>query len=82
MGRWARRHAQATADWQAGCLSASAGPHPAHSSTTKVFVSTIVETFWMGNNCGFASAMSVVLFVMVVVLAWLPLRLDHRVHYQ
>jgi ABC-type sugar transport system permease subunit len=56
----------------------SVGP----DSATNVFVYAIFEAFWMENNYGFASAMSVVLFVLVVALAWLQLRLDNRVHYQ
>jgi len=56
----------------------SAGP----DQSTNVFVYSIFNTFWMENNYGFASAMSVVLFIVLLVLTILQFRLDRKVHYQ
>jgi len=50
--------------------------------STNVFVYAIFDAFWMQNDYGFASAMSVVLFIVVLGLAVGQLRLDRKVHYQ
>jgi ABC-type sugar transport system permease subunit len=56
----------------------SAGP----DRSTNVFVYSIFTAFWSENNYGFASAMSVVLFFILLGLSWLQFRLDRTVHYQ
>ena len=50
--------------------------------STAVFVYTIFDAFWMQNDYGFASAMSVVLFLVALGLTISQLRLDRKVHYQ
>jgi ABC-type sugar transport system permease subunit len=50
---------------------------------TDVFVFAIFAAFWKDNRYGFASAMAVVLFVILLVLTVVQYRvLDRRVHYQ
>jgi ABC-type sugar transport system permease subunit len=57
----------------------SAGPN----NSTNVFVYSIFNAFWQENNYGFASAMSVVLFGILLILTVIQFRLlDRRVHYQ
>lgn len=56
----------------------SAGP----DQSTNVFVYAIFTAFWSENNYGFASAMSVVLFLLLLGLSTIQFRLDQRVHYQ
>jgi len=56
----------------------SAGPN----QSTNVFVYSIFTSFWTENNYGFASAMSVILFFILLALSWAQFRLDRRVHYQ
>jgi sn-glycerol 3-phosphate transport system permease protein len=56
----------------------SVGP----DKSTNVFVYAIFDAFWMQNDYGFASAMSVVLFVVILGLTIMQLRLDRKVHYQ
>jgi ABC-type sugar transport system permease subunit len=56
----------------------SVGP----DKSTNVFVYAIFDAFWMQNDYGFASAMSVVLFLVVLGLTITQLRLDRKVHYQ
>jgi sn-glycerol 3-phosphate transport system permease protein len=56
----------------------SAGP----DQSTNVFVFAIFESFWSENNYGFASAMSVVLFLALLGLTLGQLKLDKKVHYQ
>jgi ABC-type sugar transport system permease subunit len=52
-------------------------------SSTNVFVFSIFTAFWKDNRYGFASAMAVVLFLMLLVLTFIQFRLlDRRVHYQ
>ena len=52
-------------------------------SATDVFVFAIFSAFWKDNRYGFASAMSVVLFLILLVLTFIQYRLlDRRVHYQ
>ncbi len=52
-------------------------------SATNVFVFSIFTAFWKDNRYGFASAMSVVLFLILLVLTFIQYRLlDRRVHYQ
>jgi sn-glycerol 3-phosphate transport system permease protein len=52
-------------------------------SATNVFVFSIFTAFWKDNRYGFASAMSVVLFLVLLVLTFIQFRLlDRRVHYQ
>ena len=52
-------------------------------SSTNVFVFAAFKTFWLENRYGFASAMSIVLFVVLFVLTLIQFRgLDRRVHYQ
>jgi ABC-type sugar transport system permease subunit len=52
-------------------------------SSTNVFVYSIFTAFWKDNRYGFASAMAVVLFLILLVLTFIQFRLlDRRVHYQ
>lgn len=52
-------------------------------NATDVFVYSIFTAFWKDNRYGFASAMSVVLFLILLVLTFIQYRLlDRRVHYQ
>lgn len=52
-------------------------------NSTNVFVYAIFSAFWNDNRYGFASAMSVVLFVILLILTFVQFRLlDRRVHYQ
>jgi sn-glycerol 3-phosphate transport system permease protein len=52
-------------------------------SATDVFVFAIFTAFWKDNRYGFASAMSVVLFLILLLLTFIQFRLlDRRVHYQ
>jgi sn-glycerol 3-phosphate transport system permease protein len=52
-------------------------------NATNVFVYSIFTAFWKDNRYGFASAMSVVLFLILLVLTFIQYRLlDRRVHYQ
>ncbi|NWJ45724.1 MAG: sugar ABC transporter permease [Chloroflexi bacterium] len=51
--------------------------------TTNVLVYTIFTAFWKDNRYGFASALSVVLFVVLLVLTFIQFKsLDRKVHYQ
>ncbi len=53
------------------------------ANATDVFVFAIFTAFWKDNRYGFASAMSVVLFLILFVLTFIQYRLlDRRVHYQ
>lgn len=53
------------------------------ANSTNVFVYSIFTAFWKDNRYGFASAMSVVLFLVLLVLTFIQYRLlDRRVHYQ
>jgi ABC-type sugar transport system permease subunit len=52
-------------------------------NSTNVFVYSIFTAFWKDNRYGFASAMSVVLFLILLALTFIQFRLlDRRVHYQ
>jgi ABC-type sugar transport system permease subunit len=52
-------------------------------SSTNVFVYSIFTAFWKDNRYGFASAMSVVLFMILLALTFVQFKLlDRRVHYQ
>jgi ABC-type sugar transport system permease subunit len=52
-------------------------------SATNVIVYALFTAFWKDNRYGFATALSVVLFVILLVLTILQYRvLDRRVHYQ
>jgi len=52
-------------------------------SATDVFVFAIFTAFWKDNRYGFASAMSVVLFIILLALTSIQYRLlDRRVHYR
>ena len=52
-------------------------------NATNVFVYSIFTALWKDNRYGFASAMSVVLFLVLLVLTFIQFRLlDRRVHYQ
>jgi sn-glycerol 3-phosphate transport system permease protein len=52
-------------------------------NSTYVFVYAIFTAFWKDNRYGFASAMAVVLFVILLLLTVVQYRvLDRRVHYQ
>lgn len=54
---------------------------PDHS--TNVLVYNLFTAFWKDNRYGFASALAVVLFVILLVLTFIQFRvLDRRVHYQ
>jgi ABC-type sugar transport system permease subunit len=53
------------------------------ASSTNVFVYSIFTAFWKDNRYGFASAMSVVLFMILLALTFIQFKLlDRRVHYQ
>lgn len=52
-------------------------------SSTNVFVYAIYQSFWLDHRYGFASAMSIVLFVILLLLSSLQLGfLGRRVHYR
>ncbi len=60
-------------------LIGDAGP----DNATNVMVYALFTAFWKDNRYGFASAISVVLFVILLALTILQYRvLDRRVHYQ
>jgi sn-glycerol 3-phosphate transport system permease protein len=64
---------------QFNVLIGNEGPNNA----TNVFVYSIFTAFWKDNRYGFASAMSVVLFLILLALTFIQFRvLDRRVHYQ
>jgi sn-glycerol 3-phosphate transport system permease protein len=64
---------------QFNVLVGNEGPN----SATNVIVYSIFTAFWKDNRYGFASAMSVVLFLILLVLTFIQFRLlDRRVHYQ
>ncbi len=64
---------------QFNILIGSEGP----DKSTNVFVYAIFKAFWGDNRYGFASAMSVVLFIILLILTFIQFRLlDRRVHYQ
>jgi ABC-type sugar transport system permease subunit len=50
--------------------------------STNVLVFALFTAFWSENNYGFAAALSVVLFALLLVLSLVQYRLDGRVHYQ
>jgi ABC-type sugar transport system permease subunit len=51
--------------------------------STNVFVYSTFRTFWYDNRYGLASAMSIVLFVLLFVLSFIQFRgFDRKVHYQ
>jgi ABC-type sugar transport system permease subunit len=56
----------------------SVGP----DQSTNVFVYSIFDSFWMENNYGLASAMSVILFLAILGMTLVQFRLDAKVHYQ
>lgn len=57
------------------------GPGP--DSSTNVFVYATYQSFWFDHRYGFASAMSIILFIILLVLGLLQLGfLGRRVHYQ
>jgi len=56
----------------------SVGP----DQSTNVLVYALFTAFWTENNYGFAAALSVVLFALLLVLSLVQYRLDGRVHYQ
>lgn len=63
---------------QFNVLINGAGPE----GSTNVFVYSTFRAFWYDNRYGFASAMSIVLFVILFVLSFIQFRgLDRRVHY-
>jgi ABC-type sugar transport system permease subunit len=63
---------------QFNVLIGNEGPNNA----TNVFVFSIFTAFWKDNRYGFASAMSVVLFMVLLVLTFIQFRLlDRGVHY-
>jgi sn-glycerol 3-phosphate transport system permease protein len=52
-------------------------------NSTNVFVYALYKAFWGDNRYGFASAMSVVLFVILLALTVIQFKaLDRKVHYQ
>lgn len=52
-------------------------------NSTNVFVLSLFNSFWKETRYGFASAMSVVLFIVLLIMTLLQFRLlDRRVHYQ
>lgn len=57
------------------------GPGP--DGATNVFVYAIYQSFWFDHRYGFASAMSIVLFLILLLLSMLQLGfLGRRVHYR
>ena len=56
----------------------SVGP----DQSTNVLVYALFTAFWAENNYGFAAALSVVLFALLLVFSMIQFRLDARVHYQ
>lgn len=56
----------------------SVGP----DQSTNVLVYALFTAFWTENNYGFAAALSVVLFALLLVFSMIQFRLDGRVHYQ
>ena len=61
---------------QFNVLINSEGPE----SSTNVFVYSTFRSFWYDNRYGFASAMSIVLFVLLFVLSFIQFRgLDRKV---
>lgn len=56
----------------------SVGP----DQSTNVLVYALFTSFWVENNYGFAAALSVVLFLLILGLSLVQYRLDSRVHYQ
>ncbi len=57
------------------------GPGP--DNATNVFVYATYQSFWFDHRYGFASAMSVILFIILLVLSLLQLGfLGRRVHYR
>src|SRR5262245_14077720 len=64
---------------QFNVLIGNAGP----DNATNVMVYALFTAFWKDNRYGFASALAVVLFIILLVLTILQYRvLDRRVHYQ
>jgi sn-glycerol 3-phosphate transport system permease protein len=64
---------------QFNVLINGAGPE----GSTNVYVYSTFRTFWYDNRYGFASAMSIVLFVILFVLSFIQFRgFDSKVHYQ
>ncbi len=64
---------------QFNVLIANEGP----DGTTNVLVFALYTAFFKDNRYGFASAIGVVLFVVLLVLSLIQFRLlDRRVHYQ
>lgn len=64
---------------QFNVLIANEGP----DASTNVLVFALFSSFFKDNRYGFASAMAVVLFVVLLVLSMVQFRLlDRRVHYQ
>lgn len=59
-------------------LIESVGP----DASTNVLVYALFEAFWVENNYGFAAALSVVLFALLLLVSLAQYRLDARVHYQ
>jgi sn-glycerol 3-phosphate transport system permease protein len=57
------------------------GPGP--ESSTNVFVYAIYQSFWADHRYGFASAMSIILFIILLILSAMQfLFLGRRVHYR
>jgi ABC-type sugar transport system permease subunit len=56
----------------------SVGP----DQSTNVLVYALFSAFWTENNYGFAAALSVVLFALLLIVSVIQYKLDTRVHYQ
>ena len=57
--------------------------NPGPRNATNVFVYATYQAFWLDHRYGFASALSVVLFLIILVLSLLQLSfLGKKVHYQ
>jgi sn-glycerol 3-phosphate transport system permease protein len=64
---------------QFNVLIANAGP----DRSTNVLVFALFEAFFKDNRYGFASALAVVLFVVLLIMSVVQFKLlDRRVHYQ
>jgi sn-glycerol 3-phosphate transport system permease protein len=55
---------------------------PGPEQSTNVLVYALFTAFWVENNYGFAAALSVILFLLLIGLSLWQYKLDSRVHYQ
>ena len=55
---------------------------PGPEQSTNVLVYALFTAFWVETNYGFAAALSVILFLLLIGLSLWQYKLDSRVHYQ